>query len=99
MTPYVLFYLDQSTSHDHVRIPTTAANPVDAVTVLQLPTPTLASVHFGSGDGIPLLAPFQSFEPFPPERDGIFVSNAAGGGGVLILLVSFRRYRRKRPVR
>lgn len=97
MTPYVLFFLDQSVSHDHERIPTTAANPVDSVTVLQLPTPTVARIHFASGDGIPLLNPLQSFEPDPPERDGIFVSNSAGGGGVLILLVTFKRYKKKRP--
>jgi hypothetical protein len=97
MTPYVIFRLDQSTANDHVRIPTTAANPVDAVTVLQLPTPTLASIHFGSGEGIPLLSVLQVFEPVPPERDGIFVSNGAGGGGQLILLVTFKRYRKRRP--
>lgn len=78
--------LDLSVARDRAVIPATQANPVATVNA-QL-VPNAASIHFGQG-GEPLrLVQGKDYRPCPPETDGVFISNVASSG-FLILAVTY----------
>lgn len=90
--------LDLSVARNRVGIGATYANPVNGVTVMQLPAGVAITLHLGHGHvGYPILQEGQTFEPDPPHTDGVFITNAAGVG-VLILDVSFLTYTAPTPV-
>lgn len=85
MSAYTLPPIDLSQPRDRTVIDGTQAAPVDAVYVAALPAPV--SLHFGGGQPIPL-EQGKSYEPCPSERNGVFLTNIAAGG-LLVLIVSF----------
>ena len=88
-----------TTARDRVGIPTSFANPLDAVTVAVLPAGAVARIHFGHGDpGRVVNQEGQTFEPDPSEAsNGLFFSNDLGAGTV-VLDISFVTYREPQPV-
>lgn len=88
MSAYKLFTFDLATPRDKRPIGD-RATPVSTVAVIQLPAGTSAFLRFGQGnDDIPLLNQGMEFRPCPTEKDGVYLTNSAGGGD-LKLLVSF----------
>lgn len=89
MSAYRVLSFDLATLRDRDLITQTVNNRVATVAVLQLPAGAAVSLHFGSGgEAIPLLNQGIEFTPCPPEETGVYLTNAAGAG-TLILLVSF----------
>lgn len=89
MAAYQVLQFDLATIRDKEVINTTRNNPVATVSVIQLPAGAGVSIHFGQGgQAWPLLNQGAMFEPCPPERDGVYLSNPAGAG-TLILAVTY----------
>ncbi len=85
-TAYTVVSFDLSVARTQMPIDGTVQNPVDAVYVIALPA--AVSLHFGvSGSPWPAEAG-KSYEPCPPERDGIAISNVAAGG-LLVLGIGY----------
>jgi len=93
MKPYIVEYLDQSVARIRAPILTTLSNPVSSIVALKLPTGAVPLLHFGQGDGVPVLARGDTWEPDPPEDDGIYVSNPASVSDQLVLFISFAQGR------
>jgi len=83
---YQIEAIDLSAPRDRTPIIATLASPVEAVHVIFAPGP--ASLHFGQGGQPWPIVQGKSYEPCPPETDGIFVSNIAAAG-FLLLAISF----------
>lgn len=89
MAAYQVLTFDLATVRDRELIQSTRNNAVATVAIVQLPAGAGVSIHFGQGgNGIPLLNQGMEFQPCPPERDGVYLSNPAGAGN-LVLLVSY----------
>lgn len=85
-------------ARDRVAIPATAANPMESVSIAQLPAGNGVTLHFGHGDpGRPANQEGQTWELDPPLADGLFLSNTLGAG-TLILEIHFRTYQAPTPV-
>jgi len=83
---YANVALDLSVARDRVGIPVTLAARI--ATVNAQVVPGAASIHFGQGGEPIRLIQGKDYRPCPPESDGIFVSNVASSG-LLILTVTF----------
>jgi hypothetical protein len=82
---YIREVLDLSTVRNQASILSTLGAKVATVYVQQLDSP--AQIHFGGGQPW-ILEQGKDYRPCPPERDGIQITNALGGG-LLILGITF----------
>lgn len=83
---YSVVALDLSVARDHARI-ADVGQVIGAVTVLQLPAGSTCALTLGTNRGdIPLLIPAQLFDMCPACDEGIFFTNPAGVGIVILLL-------------
>lgn len=82
---YVVENVDLTVAHERLPLVSTLANPVGSVRCVKLPS--AAFIHFGQG-GQPWPLEVLTYKPCPPERDGIFITNAPGGG-TLVLGIGF----------
>lgn len=89
MSAYRVLNFDLSVVRSKELVTQTRNNEVATVNVVQLPNGAAVSIAFGSGgEDIPLLAQGAEFELCPAEKEGLFITNPAGAG-TLVLMVSF----------
>lgn len=79
---YVVEAIDLSAGRDRTPIISTLANKVATVHAIQVPG--AASLHFGQGGQPWPIVQGKEYEPCPPESDGIFVTNVAASGFMLL---------------
>ena len=79
---YVIESIDLSAARDRTPIESTFANKV--ATVHAISVPGACSLHFGQGGQPWPIVQGKEYEPCPPEDDGIFVSNVAAAGRLLL---------------
>ncbi len=67
----------------------TRNRPIATVQAAQVPAGSVAALHFGPGtDPWPIANQGLQWKPCPMERGGLFVTNLAGGGEI-VLMVTF----------
>lgn len=79
MSAYTIVTEDLTVSHSQQQL-VPAGTPIAAIYVIDLPTP--CQLHFGASGSPWDIERGKSYEPCPSERDGLFLTNLAGGGAL-----------------